>query len=167
MGQLTRPSLLFTLILLAAVPLLSLNMFLPSLGVMATDFQVGYDEMAFAVSGYLAFTALIQILTGPLADRLGRRPVLLVSLGVFTCASVGCALAQDYTTFLFFRVLQGAIATGAALSRAVVNDLVPGNQTTSMLACISMAMRSAPIVAPAVGRSICNAVGMRGNCWFY
>ena len=86
MGQLTRPSLLFTLILLAAVPLLSVNMFLPSLGVMATDFQVGYDEMAFAVSGYLAFTALIQILTGPLADRLGRRPVLLVSLGVFTCA---------------------------------------------------------------------------------
>ena len=105
MGQLTRPSLLFTLILLAAVPLLSLNMFLPSLGVMATDFQVGYDEMAFAVSGYLVFTALIQILTGPLADRLGRRPVLLVSLGVFTSASVGCALAQDYTTFLFFRVL--------------------------------------------------------------
>ena len=46
MGQLTRPSLLFTLILLAAVPLLSLTMFLPSLGVMATDFQVGYDEKA-------------------------------------------------------------------------------------------------------------------------
>ena len=123
MGQLTRPSLLFTLILLSAVPLLSLNMFLPSLGVMATDFQVGYDEMAFAISGYLVFTALIQILTGPLADRLGRRPVLLVSLGVFTCASVGCALAQDYTTFLFFRVLQGAIATGAALSRAVAHPL--------------------------------------------
>ncbi|MDA9989502.1 multidrug effflux MFS transporter [Paracoccaceae bacterium] len=167
MGQLTRPSLLFTLILLAAVPLLSLNMFLPSLGVMATDFQVGYDEMAFAVSGYLAFTALIQILTGPLADRLGRRPVLLVSLGVFTCASVGCALAQDYTTFLFFRVLQGAIATGAALSRAVVNDLVPPNQTASMLAYIAMAMSIAPIIGPALGGLIGDAVGWRSNFWLY
>ncbi len=134
---------------------------------MARDFQVGYDTIVFSVSAYLAFAALIQILTGPLADRLGRRPLLLVSLGVFSCASVGCALAQDYTTFLFFRVLQGAIATGAVLSRAVVNDLAPPNQIASTLAYIAMAMSIAPIVGPAIGGIIGDTAGWRANFWLY
>ena len=84
-----RPRLIVTLILLTAVPLMTLNMFIPSLSVMAEDFEVGYDTMALAISLYLAFSAVIQIVAGPLADTYGRRPVLLAGLLVFVLASIG------------------------------------------------------------------------------
>mgnify|MGYP006238338031 FL=1 len=92
---------------------------------MAAEFNIGYDTMAMAVSGYLVFTAFIQIIIGPIADRFGRRPVLLVSLGLFFMASCGCALVESFTSFLIFRVLQGAVATGSVLSRALLSDIVP------------------------------------------
>ena len=75
--------LFLTLILMAALPLLSLNMFLASLEVMAQEFEIGYDTLVMSLSGYLIFTAIIQIIIGPVADRFGRRPVLLVSLCLF------------------------------------------------------------------------------------
>ena len=123
MTQSSTPNIIITLTLLTAVPLMSLNMFLPSLGIMAQDFNVGYDTMAMAVSGYLIFTAVLQLLAGPVADRFGRRPVLLASLGLFAAASVGCALAENFNNFLFFRVLQGAVIAGSVLSRAIVSDV--------------------------------------------
>ena len=83
MKQFSTPNIIITLTLLTAVPLMSLNMFLPSLGIMAQDFNVGYDTMTIAVSGYLIFTAVLQLLAGPVADRFGRRPVLMASLGLF------------------------------------------------------------------------------------
>ena len=78
----TRASrgLIVTLALLTALPLLSVNMFLPFLGVMAADFVVGYDLMALTMSTYLLFTAGIQLIAGPIADRYGRRPVILAGL---------------------------------------------------------------------------------------
>ena len=68
---------------MAALPLLSLNMFLASLEVMAQEFEIGYDTLVLSLSGYLIFNAIIQIIIGPVADRFGRRPVLLVSLCLF------------------------------------------------------------------------------------
>lgn len=160
-------SLLFTVILMTAVPLLSLNMFLASLGVMAAEFNIGYDTMAMAVSGYLVFTAFIQIIIGPIADRFGRRPVLLVSLGLFFMASCGCALVESFTSFLIFRVLQGAVATGSALSRAIVSDIVPPTQAASMLGYLSMAMSLAPIIGPTIGGGLAEVLGWRANFWLY
>ena len=112
MAHTPHKSLFLILILMTAVPLLSLNMFLASLGVMAHEFGIGYDTLAMALSGYLIFTAFIQIIIGPIADRFGRRPVLLISLTLFSIASCGAALAESFVTFLIFRVFQGAIATG-------------------------------------------------------
>ena len=122
------PRRLMVLILLAALPLLSLNMFLPSLTEMSEDFDIGYDKMTVAVSGYLIFTAFIQLAAGPLADRFGRRPIILSALGIFgLLLSIGCALAPSYDIFIVCRIAQGAIATGLALSRTVVGDIsMPG-----------------------------------------
>ena len=96
-------STLFMLLLVffAALPLLSLNMFMPSLGIMAKDFEVGYDAIALTISSYLLFTALTQIVVGPLADRYGRRPTVLVGLIGFIAGSLGCAFAESYEMFFF------------------------------------------------------------------
>ena len=167
MKQSSTPNIIITLTLLTAVPLMSLNMFIPSLGIMAQDFNVGYDTMAIAVSGYLVFTAVLQLLAGPVADRFGRRPVLLVSLGLFTAASVGCALAETFNSFLFFRVLQGAVITASVLSRAIVSDVAAPKQATVILGYIGMAMSLAPILAPSLGGFLSDAAGWRANFWLY
>ncbi len=167
MARATDSIPILTLILLISVPLLSLNMFLPSLGVMAGEFRVGYDTMSLAVSGYLAFTAVIQILAGPVADKYGRRPVLLASLVLFVAASVGCALADSFESFLFFRVLQGGVITGAALSRAIVSDIAGPKQAASILGYMAMAMSLAPIVGPSLGGFLGEIAGWRVNFWVY
>ena len=105
----TTPPHLHTLILLTAFSPVTLNMFPPSLANIADDLQTDYAVVSLAIAGYLAVTAVIQLIAGPLSDRFGRRPVLLSALSVFTLASMGCALADDIWTFLAFRMLQGSM----------------------------------------------------------
>lgn len=146
---------------------MSFGMFLPSLGTMAAEFEIGYETMALSVSGYLAFTAILQLIIGPLADRYGRRPVLLASFAMFSLASIGCSVSDDFTVFLFFRVLQGSVITGAALSRAVVSDIAEPQKAASILGYIAMSMSLAPILSPAIGGFISELAGWRANFWVY
>ena len=115
--------LLETLVLLAALPLLSFNMFLPSLGVMASEFVVGYNAMALTVSTYLLFTALIQLIAGPASDHYGRKPIVLIGLLIFGLSSLGCTYAKSYEAFFLWRALQAAVATASVLARAIVGDI--------------------------------------------
>ena len=85
-----RPPSLATLILLSALSVISLNMFLPSLPAIAREFEVDYALVTLAISGYAVATAVIQLIAGPLSDRFGRRPVILVSIGLYILASIGC-----------------------------------------------------------------------------
>ena len=84
---------LITLILLAALSTLSLNLFLPSLTNIALDFQADYALVSLSIAGYLAITAVLQLVIGPMSDRFGRRPVLLCGLSCFLVGSLGCLLA--------------------------------------------------------------------------
>ncbi|MEO1160496.1 MAG: multidrug effflux MFS transporter [Pseudomonadota bacterium] len=161
------PPALVTLILLTAFSTLSLNMFLPSLANIATDLEASYATVSLAVAGYLAITAVIQLVVGPLSDRFGRRPVLLLSLLVFGAASVVCALATDVWTFLGFRMLQGGIIAGYALSLAIVQDTTSERKAAGLIGYISMAMAIAPMLGPMLGGVLDTAFGWRANFYFY
>jgi Bcr/CflA subfamily drug resistance transporter len=154
---------MMTLVLLTGLALVSVNMFIPSLAHMAADFEVDYSLMSLSVAGYLAMTGVLQIILGPLSDRFGRRPVLLVGLVVFVLASVGCWLAQDFWLFLVFRLLQGAIIAGSALSRAVVRDMLEPRAAASMMGYISSAMAIAPMLGPMLGGVLDEWFGWRAN----
>ncbi len=150
-----------TLALLSAVPLLSLNMFLPSLGVMADDFGVGYDSIALTFSLYLAFTAIFQVCSGILADRFGRKSVLIWCMLIFSISSVLCFLSESYLSFLVFRCLQSSIVSGMVLSRAIVRDLFDRLKTAKILGYIAMAMSLAPILGPLLGGILAELGGWR------
>ncbi|MDE0695460.1 MAG: MFS transporter [Boseongicola sp.] len=150
-----------TLGLLSAVPLLSLNMFVPSLGVMAVDFGVGYDAIALTFSMYLAFTAVFQVSAGILADRFGRKSVLMWCMLVFSVASVACLFSEDYSAFLIFRCLQSSVVSGMVLSRAIVRDLFDRTATAKILGYIAMAMSLAPILGPLLGGVLAEVGGWR------
>lgn len=152
-----------TLVLLTALSVLSLNMFLPSLPAMAISFDVDYETISLSIAGYLAVTAILQLLIGPLSDRFGRRPVLMATLVVFVLASVGCVFAEDVWTFLLFRVGQGAIISGWILSLAAVRDTRPESEAASLIGYITMAMAIAPMVGPMIGGLLDQMFGWRSN----
>jgi Bcr/CflA subfamily drug resistance transporter len=163
----TSPPKMLTLVLLTALSVLSLNMFLPSLSNMAQDFQTDYALVNLSIAGYLAITAVLQLIMGPLSDRYGRRPVLLAGLAIFVLASLGCALATDIWIFLGFRILQGAIISGAALSSAVVRDMVPAQEAASLMGYIAMAMAIAPMLGPMFGGALDQLFGWRASFWAF
>lgn len=163
----TTPPRLSTLILLTAVAILTLNMFLPALANMAAAFGTDYATASLAIGGYLAVTAVVQLIAGPLSDRIGRRPVALGALGIFTVASIGCALAQSIEVFLAFRVMQAAVISCFAMSMAVVRDTTGEQQAAGVISYITMAMAVAPMLGPVLGGVLDTLLGWRANFWFY
>ncbi len=157
------PPTIFTLICLTGVSTVSLNMFLPSLVNIASEFNAGYALVSLSIAGYLAVTAVLQIVLGPMSDRYGRRPVLLACIALFCAASLGCLLAQDIWTFLLFRLLQGAIISGGALARVVVRDVLPPKEAAGMLGYIAMAMAVAPMLGPLAGGALDELFGWRAS----
>ncbi|MDX8325234.1 Bcr/CflA family efflux MFS transporter [Rhizobium rhizogenes] len=147
----TTPPHIITLVVIAGVAALCMNLFLPSLAAMALDFETDYAVMQFAVSGYLAATACLQLLIGPLSDLFGRRPVMLASIAMMIVATLVCMLAPDITVFMFGRVAQAAVVSGFVLARAIVRDMVPMEQAASMIGYVTMGMSVVPMVGPTVG----------------
>lgn len=142
---------LITLVLLAGSSALTLNIFLPSLTMMAAYFEADYAVMQLAVSAYLGLTGVLQLIVGPFADRYGRRPVLLGSFTMFLVATLGCIFSTSDTMFLAFRMAQAVIATGTVLSRAIVRDIFPTDKAASMLGYVAMGMAVMPMLGPVIG----------------
>ena len=157
------PPHILTLVLTAGVAALSLNIFLPSLPSMAAYFGVDYAVMQLSVSLYLAMTAVLQVFIGPVSDRYGRRPVMLAAVAVFVLATLGAVLAPNFGIFLACRLLQAVVATGFALSRAVVRDMVGQDQAASMIGYVTMGMSIVPMIGPVIGGMLDKAFGWQSS----
>ena len=162
LNRATPPHIL-TLILLAGLSALTMNIFLPSLPGMATYFDVPYALMQLSVALYLALSAVLQIVIGPISDRFGRRKVILGALVLFLLATLGTLLATNATVFLIFRMAQAVVAAGMVLSRAVVRDMVPDAQAASMIGYVTMGMSLVPMIGPVIGGVLDEAIGWKAN----
>ncbi len=161
------PPVLITLILVTSISVLTMNAFIPSLPALADDLGSSYAFMQIAVSGYLLMTAFMQLLIGPLSDRYGRRPVILISLVIFILASLGCIIAEDGETFMIFRMCQAAVASGMVLSRTIVRDLLEPNEAASMIGYMTAAMALVPMFGPMYGGAMEEALGWRATFWSF
>ena len=157
------PPHIVTLVLLAGLSALSLNVFLPSLPNMTAYFQTDYRLMQLSVALYLAMNAVLQIVIGPISDRYGRRPVILWSAAAFLLMTLGCILAPTAEIFLAFRMAQAVIVAGMVLSRAVVRDMVPQDEAASMIGYVTMGMSLVPMVGPTIGGFLDEIFGWQAN----
>jgi len=106
---------------------------------------------------------VLQILIGPISDKMGRRPVILWGVVLFCVATVGCLLAPNATVFLIFRSFQAVVAVAMVLSRAVVRDMYAQDRAASMIGYVTMGMAVVPMIAPAIGGILEDAFGWQAN----
>ena len=150
-----------TLLLIAAVSTLTLNSFVPLLPDIADDLGTSYAVASLSIGLYLGLTAIVQLVGGPLSDYLGRRPVLLTVLGLFSVASLGCVLSAGITMFLGFRMLQAVIVSAFVIVLAIVRDTHAERNTAKLIGYLSMAMAVSPMIGPAIGGAVGAAFGWR------
>lgn len=147
----TTPPHIITLVCIAGIGALNMSILLPSLSQMTAYFETDYAIMQLSVSAYFAVTAVLQIVIGPISDKIGRRPVVLAALGFFVLASIGAMFATSVEMFLTFRLLQGVIVSGMVMSRAIVRDMVPQEEAASMIGYVTMGMSLVPMFGPMIG----------------
>ncbi|GGH30477.1 MFS transporter, DHA1 family, bicyclomycin/chloramphenicol resistance protein [Cribrihabitans marinus] len=159
------PPTIATLILLSGLSALTMNIFLPSLPNMTEYFRTDYRLMQLSVALYLAVNAGLQVVIGPIADKAGRRPVILWGIGLFLLATLGCIFAPNAQVFLAFRMGQAVIAAGMVLSRAAVRDMYDQDQAASMIGYVTMGMAVVPMLGPAIGGLLDEFLGWKANFW--
>jgi len=130
----------------------SIDTYLPAFTGIATSLGATSVQMQQTLSSYLLGFAVMNLFHGALSDSLGRRPVVLVGVALFTLASVGCALSQTIGQLVFFRALQGMTAgAGMVVSRAIIRDMFPPADAQRVMSQVTIYFGIAPAVAPLIG----------------
>jgi len=141
----------------------SIDTFFPSFHAIAADFGLSKWAVQQTLTVYMLPLSIMSLVQGPLSDAVGRRPVILAGLSVYTVASVGCTLAPNFSTLLVFRALQGVSAgVGMIVGRAVIRDLFEGAQAQRLLSLVTMLFAFAPAVAPIIGGWLHVTLGWHG-----
>jgi DHA1 family bicyclomycin/chloramphenicol resistance-like MFS transporter len=155
----THRGLAVLLAALATVSPFSIDTFFPSFPAITAQFALNSWQMQQTLTSYLVPFAIMSLVLGPLSDALGRRPIVLVGLTVYSAASIACAASPSFAWLLTFRAVQGMSAgVGMAVGRAIVRDL---HEAQRLMSTITMIFGIAPAIAPVVGGWIHVAFGWR------
>ena len=171
-----QPSRIFLLALVAVTALgpLAMQIFLPALPIIQQHFAVSTAAAQLVLSLSMVSIAVSTLAYGPLSDRFGRRPVLICGLLIFLAGSLLAAIADSIEVLILGRIIQAAGGTaGMVLARAIVRDVYAHEKVASVIAYLTVAMVIAPMLAPALGgllteaiswRAIFSFVGLAGLC---
>ncbi len=137
---------------LTAVGPFSIDMYLPGFPAIAKDLQTSIASIQLSLASFFVGLSLGQLFSGPITDRFGRKPPLYVGLGVYILASVACIWAPSVEALIGLRFLQAlGGSVGMVVSRAVVRDLYPPEETARIFSLLMLVMGIAPIIAPTIG----------------
>lgn len=151
--------------LLTAFASLSIDVGLPAFGAVARDLGTDAARVAMSLSIFFVGFAAAPLVYGPLSDRLGRRPLLLFGLALYALGAAGCTFSGSISTFLGWRLVQGAGAGAAGvLAISLVRDHFEGTRVRELLSHIAIIRVIAPMVAPSVGAMLLNIGNWR---WIY
>lgn len=159
--------LLILLSAFVALGPLSTDMYLPALPAMIEIFDTDLSSVQLTISAYLAGFAVFHLFCGPLSDRFGRKPILIVGLIIFCISCVGCALVTSIDELIMWRFIQGVGAcTGPTLGRAMVRDIYGPVKAAKGLAYMAAIMALAPVIAPTLGGWMLSFMSWSSIFWF-
>jgi MFS transporter, DHA1 family, multidrug resistance protein len=152
---------------LATIGPFSIDTYLPSFPAIAADMGTTEVLVQQTLTAYLIPFAFMMLFHGALSDAFGRRPVILIGVGGYVLASIGCALAPNMHLLLICRALQGLVAgAGTSISRALVRDAYQGVEAQRMMSRVMLMFAIAPAIAPVIGGWLQTLFGWRANFWF-
>ena len=147
-----------------AFGLFAMTISLPSMQEWGVIFDVSQPAVQLTFSGYVLTYGALQLVYGPLSDRVGRKRVLLMGMGLAFVGSFAAAIAPNLTLLTWARVFQGAgAAAGMVVGRAMVQDLFDGPGRTRVMAYVGMAMGLCPPLATILGGQLHVHLGWRSN----
>lgn len=141
---------------LTALNALAIDAMLPALPQIGTALHVASDNSRqWVITAYLLGVSSTQLLYGVLADRFGRKPVLLTGVGLYTLFAIVCAFATTFTQLVWARALMGAGAASVqVLAISVIRDRFAGAQMARVMSLTFMVFLTAPVLAPSIGQAI-------------
>jgi MFS transporter, DHA1 family, multidrug resistance protein len=152
--------------LISAIGPFAIDMYLPALPEIGASLGADVGSVQLTLTVFFLALGAGQLLYGPVSDMVGRKPPLYFGLGLFTLASVGCALTTDMQTLIVLRFLQGlGAAAGMAIPRAVVRDLHTGTEAARLMSLLMLVFSVSPILAPLAGSGVIALAGWRAVFW--
>ena len=162
-----RWALAMLLALLGMLGPFSIDTYIPAFAGITQSLGATPVQMQQTLSAYLFGFAFMSLFHGALSDSVGRRPVVLWGIAVFTLASAGCALSQSIEQLVFFRALQGlSSGAGVVVARAIVRDMFAPAQAQKVMSQITIYFGVAPAIAPIVGGWLLMHLGWHSIFWF-
>ena len=152
--------------LLVSFAPMTIDLYLPAFPIMARDLATDAESIQLTLSVYMVGFALSQTIFGPISDRFGRKPTIMIGTSIYLVASVACALATTVEQLIVFRLFQSIGAAAApVVARAVVRDMFTREEAARMYSVVTTVVAIAPIVAPVLGGFIVVWLGWRANFW--
>lgn len=154
--------MLLTLVITTTVGPSAMQMFLPALAEVRTDFQVSASAAQLTVSLALLTFGIAMLIWGPVSDRFGRRGPMLIGMALYLAGCGLCLIAPNLTVLVIGRMISAAGgAAGLVLTRAVVRDVVPTDRVASAISKLTIGQIVPPMLAPALGGLLVHAFGWR------
>ncbi|WP_332675451.1 multidrug effflux MFS transporter [Aromatoleum sp.] len=158
----SSPWLAAVLAALSAIGPFSIDTYLPAFPAISVSLSATQLEVQQTLTAYMATFAFMVLWHGALADRFGRRAVILVSMALFAAASLICAFAPSIEWLWVGRALQGLVGgAGVVVGRAIVRDVYDGAQAQRLMSRVMMIFAIAPAIAPMIGGVLLAVGGWR------
>ncbi len=165
--KLSRFWLVLTIAQLSMIGPFTVDTYLPAFPAIESDFGVSRALLNQSLGFYLAAYAISTLVWGPITDRFGRRPIIILGMVLYAVSSLGCAFSSSYAEFLGYRVMQGIVASGGLVAgRAIVRDLFDSRDAQKVMSQVIMLFAIAPAIAPIVGGWLHDHWGWRSIFYF-
>ena len=167
MSSISPKSLIIVVALIGMLAPFTIDTYLPSFPSIEAELSVERGLLTQTLAVYLISFALATLLWGPMADKWGRKPIILLSLAGYLAASVLSAWAQSIEVLLLGRALQGVMVAGSLVaSRAMIRDYFQGDEAQKAMALMMMLFAAAPALAPIIGGWLEVHLGWRSVFYF-
>ncbi len=141
---------------------LAIDMYLPAFGMMQRELSISEGAISNSLSIFLFGFAVAQLLWGPLSDKVGRKPILLIGLSLFSLGCLGMLWVESATGLLAMRFLQAfGVCSAAVIWQALVIDRFDESRAQHVFALIMPLVALSPALAPLIGASLLNHGGWR------
>ena len=160
------PRFIFLLVLVTLLGPLAMQMFLPALPAIQREFATDASTAQLTLTVSMIAMGVSTLVFGPLSDRFGRKPVLLLCLAMFSVGSLASALAPSVALLILARIVQsGGASAGIVLARAMTRDVYGFKESIRVISYLTMVMIIAPAVSPAIGGVVIDNFGWRTIFW--